>query len=132
MARMLYVCICLLMLLQGCAGHKKIKPVAVVLHEQEVIAKCVDLPDAPFQAHLEKIAMVPEQFNQLQLFYTTSMPMADVILLYQQQMERLGWNCIGQSYVDDCLLCYSKPTQLCSVLIRPHSFVVYLCEKKEA
>ena len=121
----------LLIMLAGCAVQKKIRPI-INLDHQEIIAKFADLPDAPFQAKLESMAVSSQDHEQVQIFYTISMPMVDTISFYQQQMERLGWELVGQSDIQDCLLHYSKPQRFCSILITQHRLSIYLCNKKGA
>jgi hypothetical protein len=121
----------LLLLVSGCMQQKKIKP-ELYRQYQEVIAKYSDLPDAPFQAQVKNIVTSAEHHEQIQIFYTTSMPMIDVIAFYEQQMERLGWELIGQSDIHDCVLCYSKPQQFCTIVMYNNSFSIYVGSKKGA
>ncbi len=121
----------MLFVVAGCGVQKKIKSKDFFQH-QEIIAKFADLPDAPFQAQLQNIASSLEAHDQLQLFYTIAMPAQDVIAFYQQQMERLGWELLGESTTQDWLMHYSKPGQLCSILIAQDRLSIYICNKKGA
>ena len=120
-----------LMMLAGCISQKNIKPEKYQEH-QEIIAKFADVPDAPFQAKLENIVTSPEHHDQVQMFYSYTLSMLDVIAFYEQQMERLGWELIGQSDIHDCVLCYSKPQQFCSIVIAKDHFSMYVGNKKGA
>ena len=120
-----------LVLLSGCAYHKKIQPQKSDYY-QEIIAKFADLPDAPFQAHVEKVVQSDQNPEQIQIFYTCNMPKVDVIAFYEQQMERLGWELYAQSDAVDSVLHYSKPTVLCTILISGNKFSLYVSTKKGA
>ncbi len=123
----------LLLIAAGCGMQKKVKVKSPeLLEQQEIIAKFADLPDAPFQVRLQKIAISPEDHNQLQAFYTVAMPQSDLIAFYQQQMERLGWELFAESTTQDCLMHYVKPQQLCSVLISGNRLSIYVCNRKGA
>ncbi|MDP3788259.1 MAG: hypothetical protein Q8Q60_02965 [Candidatus Chromulinivorax sp.] len=123
----------LVMIAAGCGIQKKVKTKSPeLLEQQEIIAKFADLPDAPFQVRLQKIAISPEDRDQLQAFYTVSMPQADLITFYQQQMERLGWELFAESTTRDCLMHYVKPAQLCSILISSNHLSMYVCNRKGA
>ncbi len=127
-------CFALLVIITaGCGVQKKAKIKSPeILQQQEIIAKFADLPDTPFQVRLQKIAVSPEDHNQLQAFYTVSMPQSDLITFYQQQMERLGWELFAESTTQDCLMHFVKPAQLCSVLITQNRLSLYVCNKKGA
>lgn len=127
----LCVLMCIL-LVSGCGIKQQVKRNFVIEHQEELIAKFADLPDAPFQAHVQNIAVDHEKHDQVQIFYTTSMTEQDVIHFYEQQMERLGWELIAQSTTQNYLLHFSKPIQLCSILVQPHHFDIYVCNKKSA
>ena len=119
-------------LFAGCGMQKRIKPTADFLEQQEIIAKFADLPDAPFQVKLQKIAVSSENHDQLQAFYTSTMPQNDLMAFYQQQMERLGWDLFAESTTQDWLMHYSKPQQFCSILIHQNCLSIYICNKKGA
>lgn len=121
----------LLIGLTGCVQQQKIKP-DIYRQHQEVIAKFADLPDAPFQAQLKTIVTSPEYHDQVQVFYTSCMPKIDMMHFYEQQMERLGWQLIAQSDIQDCLLQYSKPEQFCTIVISQDRFSLYFGNKKGA
>ena len=103
-----------------------------LFQQQEIIAKFAELPDVPFQVCLKHIAVSDTDHQQLQIFYTFTMPIQELILFYHQQMERLGWELLAESNVKDFLLHYSKPNQLCSILIGDNQFSIYICKKKGA
>ncbi len=96
---------------------------------QEIVAKFADMPDSPFQAKLDNLIISDQCHDQVQIFYSCLMPKLDMIHFYQQQMERLGWELLGQSDIHDCLLCYSKPELLCCIIIRKDSIVLYRSKK---
>jgi len=121
----------ILPIIAGCGMSKKLKLVDF-LQQQEIIAKFADLPDAPFQTKLQKISKLDESHEQLQIFYTFTMPKQDLISFYQQQMERLGWELFAESNAQDCLMHYSKPQQLCSILITESHLSIYVCNKRGA
>ena len=121
----------LLSLLAGCGVQKKVKH-SQYLANQEMIAKFADLPDAPFQAQLQKIAGSLDNHDQLQVFYTYTMPRHDLIVFYQQQMERLGWELFAESTMRDSLMHFSKPQQFCSILITQDQLSIYVCHRKGA
>ena len=122
-----------LLFLLLCAGCGAKKPVR---HEkfqnQEMIARYADLPDAPFQVKLQSIVAHPEEHDQVQMVYTTTMPVSELAYFYQQQMERCGWDLLNESHVKDWLLNYTKPTQVCSILITENRLTIYLGNKKGA
>lgn len=121
----------ILFLVAGCGARKKIISKDFFQHE-EIIAKFADLPDAPFQAQLKNVAVSEQAHDELQLFYTIAMPVDDVVAFYQQQMERLGWQLLAESTTKDYLMHYSKPEQICSILISGNSLSIYVCNKKGA
>lgn len=119
--------VCFLLFFVGC-GIKK--PVLIDnFQEREILAKYADLPDAPFQVKLQSIETLPDEHNHVQLFYTTMMPVDELVDFYRQQMERCGWELLAESHVQDRLLYYIKPTQICSILISEHKLTIYLCKK---
>ncbi|MBV8660966.1 MAG: hypothetical protein JO129_02375 [Candidatus Dependentiae bacterium] len=121
----------ILFAMAGCGNKQKIKPTEF-LQQQEIIAKCTDLPDAPFQVQLKKIVSSSENCDQFQLFYTFSIPQQDLITFYQQQMERLGWELFAESNLQDYLLHFTKPDQICSILIKDSNLSIYICKKEGA
>ena len=121
----------LLPVIAGCGIQKKIKH-PEYLQQQEIIAKYADLPDAPFQAQLKKIATSQEVHEEVQLFYTFTMSVDDLLAFYQQQMERLGWELLAESKAQDYLLHYVKPSQVCTILITDNQLSLYICNKKGA
>lgn len=126
--RFLLFIVCIIML-SGCRNsHKSIKNI-ITEQYQEVIAKASDLPDAPFQVHLENIAILPDNHDQAQFFYTTSLPRQDLIIYYEQQMERLGWQLSAQLKLHDSFLYYTKPEKFCAITIFEKSFVIYFGNK---
>lgn len=126
------VCMSLLLsLLAGCGMQQKVKH-SQYLANQEMIAKFADLPDAPFQAQLQKIAGSLDNHDQLQVFYTYTMPQHDLIVFYQQQMERLGWELFAESTTQDWLMHFSKPAQFCSILITQNQLSMYVSTRKGA
>jgi predicted phosphoadenosine phosphosulfate sulfurtransferase len=132
MTRKILVCFAMLLpIISGCGMQKKIKSTDV-LQQQEIIAKFADLPDAPFQVQLQKIAVSSEDHDQLQVFYTVTMPAQELIAFYQQQMERLGWELLAESTTQDWLMHYVKPHQVCSILISQNHLSIYICNKKGA
>lgn len=131
MKKILLYFVFILPVIAGCGISKKLKLVDF-LQQQEIIAKFADLPDAPFQTKLQQISKLDESYDQLQVFYTFTMPRHDLISFYQQQMERLGWELFAESNVQDCLMHYSKPQQLCSILITENNLTIYVCNKKGA
>ncbi len=96
------------------------------------IAKFSDLPDAPFQATLENVVTSLEYHDQVQMFYSCSMHKVDCIAFYEQQMERLGWNLLGQSDISDAVLLYTKPQRFCTIVIFQNHFALYLGKIKGA
>ena len=131
MNKKLLYAIPVMIVLAGCMAQKNIKPEKYQKH-QEVIAKFADLPDAPFQAKLENIITSPEHHDQVQMFYSCMMPMIDLIDFYGQQMERLGWQLLGQSDIHDAILLYGKPEQFCTILIHQNQLIIYVGNKKGA
>lgn len=115
-----------LFLLMGCSLKKKNHQSPILYEHQEIIARCSDLPDTPFQVKLKNIVVAPENYDQMQIFYTTTLCVQDIILYYEQQMERLGWQLLVQSNLQDVFLCYTKPKKFCSILIFDGSFRVYV------
>ena len=118
-------------IIAGCGMQQKLKH-PEYLQQQEIIAKYADLPDAPFQAQLKKIATSQQAHEEVQLFYTFTMSVDDLLAFYQQQMERLGWELLAESKAQNYLLHYVKPSQVCSVLIAENQLSLYICNKKGA
>lgn len=113
-----------------CAGCGIKKPVYIENFQQkEILAKYSDLPDTPFLVTLQSIETVPDEHDQVQLFYTTMMPSQELADFYRQQMERCGWELLAESHAQDRLLYYTKPTQICSILISENKLTIYLCKK---
>lgn len=132
MIRQNVICFILLLLTAtGCGMQKKMKNSDFLQHE-EVIAKFTDLPDTPFQVQLQQVAVSQKAREELQLFYTFSMSVQDLIAFYHQQMERLGWELIVESNIQNCLMHFVKPTQFCSVLITENDLSIYVGCKKGA
>ncbi len=132
MHKQIIVWLSFLMLVAGCSWQKKQQKQKSMPQYQEIIAKYADLPDAPFQAQLEHVVQSEQSHDQIQIFYICSMPKADIVTFYEQQMERLGWQLQGQSDIDHCLLLYRKPLQFCSVLIADRSIAMYIGNIKGA
>src|SRR3989339_1055221 len=91
-----------LLLCAGCGIKKTVHHEN--FYEKELIAKYADLPDAPFQVKLESIAISPDQYDQIQMFYLTMMPAQELVDFYHQQMERCGWELLAESHAQDRLL----------------------------
>lgn len=119
-----------LLLCAGCAIQKPIHQNN--FQNKEIIAKYADLPDVPFQAKLHSIAMNPDDQDQVQMLYTTTIPVEELAGFYQQQMERCGWELFAESHAQDWLLHYIKPQQICSILIAENKLTIYLGNKKGA
>ena len=113
-----------------CAGCGIKKPIH---HENfqdvEILAKYADLPDTPLQVKLQSIVTIPDQYDQVQMFYTTMMPVDELVDFYKQQMERCGWELLAESNARDWLLQYVKPTQVCSILISDNKLTIYVTKK---
>jgi len=116
----------------GCAGKKPRRVVTPFVDYQEIVAKFADLPDAPFQAQLKNIVICPTNHDQVQIFYTTTMASDELVLLYEQQMERLGWQLLSDTTIHDQVLIYTKPNQVCTIIFSGSSLSVYLSSKKGA
>ena len=119
-----------LLLCAGCGTKKAVR--YENFQNQEMIARYSDLPDAPFQLKLQSIVVNPEDHDQVQMFYTTAMPISELAYFYQQQMERCGWDLLDESHVQDWFLNYVKPTQVCSIVITENKLTMYLGNKKGA
>jgi len=117
------------MICAGC-GIKQHSHNHQMFRHQEIIAKLVDLPDAPFQVALQFIAESASDPDQIQLSYTTTMAGADLVVFYQQQMERLGWDLFAELYAQDLVLHYVKPDQICLIVITDQHLSIYICKKK--
>ena len=120
-----YLC---LLILSGCSVRKKQN--YDLLRSKELIAKFAEIPDAPLHTSLQQVATDDQSPDQIQMFYTTSMKTEDLVLFYQQNMERLGWMVISESYVQDWLLQYGKPDQICSILIKNNKLVIFVSKRK--
>jgi len=127
-----FIYILFLLLSTGCAV-KQFK-IAQTRHVdyQEIVAKFSDLPDAPFQAQLKNIVVCPVSNDQVQIFYETIISVDDVVLFYEQQMERLGWQLLSQAQVRDQVLIYTKPSQVCTIIISGNLLSIYVSSKKGA
>lgn len=125
----MFVIVSCVIVLGGCGLKKQFHQDAILYEHQEIIARCSDLPDTPFQVQLKKIIVAPENHDQMQIFYTTTLSVQDIIFYYEQQMERLGWQLLAQSKLQDAFLCYGKPEKFCSILIFEGSFRVYVGNK---
>ena len=116
-----------------CAGCALKVPVRQdTFQNKEIIAKYADLPDVPFQAKLQSIAINPDDHHQIQMLYSTMMSVQELADFYQQQMERCGWELLAESHAQDWLLHYVKPQQVCSILISDNKLTIYLGNKKGA
>ena len=116
-------------LLVGCGVQKKLykdQKNTLFFEQQEIIARYSDLPDAPFQVQLKDIVVAPENYDAMQLFYTTKLSTQDIAVYYEQQMERLGWQLSAQSKLHDLFFYYTKPEKFCSIIIFKDSFTMYV------
>ena len=127
----LFICSLFIFLLSGCVWRKEVSSVRTREH-QEVIAKFSDIPDAPFAVNLLNLVIDENNHDQLQLFYTISIPVQDVLVFYEQQMERLGWDMIAQSNLHDNFLIFSKPNKICSLLIINNKLTLYISNRKDS
>ncbi|MGZ6254444.1 MAG: hypothetical protein ACXWL5_00440 [Candidatus Chromulinivorax sp.] len=125
----LCVSICLL-IISGCSFHKKSQSIKNVQHH-EILAKCTDLPDAPFQLSLLDVVTSSDN-DQMQFFYTFTGMKDDIIVFYEQQMERLGWDIKAQSNLQDYFILFNKPYKNCAILIQQNKVTIYFCHKKSA
>ncbi len=114
----------------GCS-HKqfKMKKENEKFEHQEIIAKFADLPDVPFKAQLQDIAINKDSHDQVQMFYTIKMPIEDVTSFYEQQMERLGWDLLSESRSKDIVLIYTKPNLVSLILISDDHVSIYLNQR---
>lgn len=123
--RLLLYILCILML-HGCRNSQRVIKNIIPDQYQKVIAKTSDLPDTPFQVSIKNMAILPENYDQVQFFYTTTLPKQDLIIYYEEQMERLGWQLSAQLQVHDSFFYYTKPAKFCAITFYDHSFSIYL------
>ncbi|MBP6869523.1 hypothetical protein KBC04_01440 [Candidatus Babeliales bacterium] len=128
-----YIMIVCIALLTGCGMKQQlVKKENIEQQQEEIIARCSDMPDVPFQVQLKNIVVLPEDHNDMQLFYTTTLSQQDFVTFYEQQMERLGWQLSAESKIQDCCLYYTKPQRFCLIVIVGNSFSMYIGTKKGA
>lgn len=130
MKKLLLFCLLIMLVVAGCRKKISVGNTEKIQEYREIIAKFADLPDAPFQASIDRIAILPENHDQLQIFYRVTMPVDEIVLFYQQQMERLGWQLYAQSTIEDVVLHYTKPEQICSLIIRKNQLSIYIMHKQ--
>lgn len=73
----------------------------------------------PFGAQLlNQYANYTHPQHQTVLGYASTMSMDDVVAFYTEQMETLGWRCMGHIAGYEQLLLFERPGRLCNVVIR--------------
>jgi len=126
-----YLYLIVLVIFAGCGVKQmKIKKENDNFQHREIIAKFSDLPDAPFQAQLKDIAINQENHDEIQMFYLIKMPLNDIAIFYEQQMERLGWDLLSESKSKDIVFIYTKPNLVSLILISDDHVSIYLNQKK--
>lgn len=106
----------------GCA-HKKMQkeieesPLAALY--QELLAKESMLPDVPLDAWVQYIFTDYQQPEHIEIVYSTKLSSDEIMNMYIQEMERLGWDKIMQSNLKSSMLVFQSPLCVCTVSIDP-------------
>lgn len=109
-----------LLIFVGCA-HKKMQKQKedspLISLYQELLAKESMLPDVPLDATVQYIFTDYQQPEHIEIVYTTKLSSDEIISMYIQEMERLGWNKIMQSNLKSSMLVFESPLFICTVSI---------------
>ena len=57
--------------------------------------------------------------DNIMLAYANNRKQEDLMLFYQQEMERLGWRHVGYITRSETLLHFDKPSRFCTISLRP-------------
>jgi hypothetical protein len=81
------------------------------------------LIDVPIPLYTQRLPVVTndQHGSQVVLGYYSLIEPTSLVTLYQDQMERQGWNLVRSFVGTEALLHFEKPTRACSVSIRPHA-----------
>lgn len=116
-----------LLFFAGCSGRRISKQVAapVKQHNQgtgelvgQLEAKLYDVPVPFHEAPGKLLSDFNDAPDTIVISYTTRMLKPQLIELYQQEMERFGWQEMAYFNADDSLLVFKKPQRWTSVLIK--------------
>ena len=109
-----------LLILTGCAHkniHEQKEESPLVNLYQELLAKESMLPDVPLDASIQYIFTDYQQPEHIEIVYSTKLASDEIIRMYIQEMERLGWNKIMQSNLKSGMLVFESPLCVCTVCI---------------
>ena len=84
---------------------------------QELLAKESMLPDVPLDALIDHIFTDYQQPEHIEIVYSTKLSSDEIITMYIQEMERLGWDKIMQSNLKSSMLVFQSPLCVCTVCI---------------
>ncbi|MCX5922278.1 MAG: hypothetical protein NTX86_03045 [Candidatus Dependentiae bacterium] len=101
-------------------------------------AKLDDIP-IPLSAFLQSYDPKKSStlVDSIMLTYTVFLSRNDIMLFYDREMERLGWQKLAFVNDEEALLLFSKPTKVCSISLRSNSderkgiIMVIITGKKE-
>ncbi len=83
-------------------------------------ARCADIPALINARPLQNVFMQAEN-GDLYMAYETSLPLDQVVLFYQREMERSGWQQEAQLCGIEVLMVYKKPDKKSVISVRPPS-----------
>ncbi len=109
-----------LLVLVGCSHkniHEQKEESPLVTLYQELLAKESMLPDVPLDASIQYIFTDYQQPEHIEIVYSTKLASDEIIRMYIQEMERLGWNKIMQSNLKSGMLVFESPLCVCTVCI---------------
>ena len=120
MNKMQKIVLSALLICAGCS-HKKMKKHTeespLVSLYQELLAKESMLPDVPLDASVQYIFTDYQQPEHIEVVYSTHASSDEIVNMYVQEMERLGWDKIMQSNLKSNMLVFQSPVCVCTVSI---------------
>lgn len=119
--------ILLLLFFSGCANRQpKVNPSKVPQTRAsadivtQLEAKLYDVP-VPFHTQGGTLLSDPElAHDTIILSYPTTMSSSELVTLYHQEMERMGWQEITAFKGEETLLIFKKPQRWATISIRDH------------
>lgn len=123
------IVLCLFTLLSGCAhqdkkqiSDKNTKTESEIIKDISIREQEAKLADVPFPLNIQPLSafnILPEEPNHSLLGYTTATDVSELVMFYQQEMERLGWQENMHVKGSETQLLFQKPDRVCSVSLRP-------------
>jgi len=100
------------------SGEEQSSPDFSFIREQE--ARLMDIP-LPLDGEALPAYFLEnkDSFPTTSLAYQSSVPRADLLVFYKEEMERFGWKKKSESDLLEVFLYFEKPERFCAISLRP-------------